>query len=72
MLKNLRNELNKKNITIVAFANFLQVSEKTIQNKLNGQTDFTYPEAIKISTYLFPEYTLSYLFQEDDQTDKAS
>lgn len=72
MMKNLRNELQKKNITIVAFASFLGVSEKTAQNKLNGVTDFTYPEAIKISTFLFPEYTLTYLFQTEDEQSKAS
>lgn len=66
MFKNLKIELHKKNITIIALAKFLEVNEKTVQNKLNGKTDFTYPEAIKISKYLFPEYTLSYLFQQEE------
>ncbi|WP_312071859.1 helix-turn-helix transcriptional regulator [Anaerotignum propionicum] len=72
MMKNLRNELQKKNISIVAFASFLGVSEKTAQNKLNGVTDFTYPEAIKISSLLFPEYTMTYLFRTEEEEKTAS
>lgn len=68
MLKNLKNELFRKGISNKSLANFLNVSEKTVQNKLNGITDFSYPEVVKIGSYLFPEYNLSYLFKTEDET----
>lgn len=42
MFKNLRNALFQKDITIKQYAEFLGVNTKTVQNKLNGETDFTY------------------------------
>lgn len=63
MHSNLRLLLVSKNISIKKFAEFLDVSEKTAQNKLNGITVFTYPEVCKIKEYLFPEYDLDYIFE---------
>lgn len=72
MLNNLRDMLGTKNITIKSFAEFLNVSEKTAQNKLNGITSFTYPEAKKVKTFLFPEYDMEYLFKDFGDKPKAS
>ena len=66
MYTNLRNVLYKKNISIKQYAEFLGVGEKTVQNKLKGITDFTYPEFKGTCTLLFPEYNADYLFAESD------
>lgn len=41
MYKNLRDTLTAKRISIRSYAEFLGVSEKTVQNKINEDTDFT-------------------------------
>ena len=40
MFTNLKTVLYQKGISLRQYAQFLGVSEKTIQNKLNGITDF--------------------------------
>ena len=56
MFTNLKTVLYQKGISLRQYAQFLGVSEKTIQNKLNGITDFTYPEFRKTCILLLPEY----------------
>lgn len=63
MLCNLENLLHTKGITQKAYAEFLGVNVKTVKNKLNEKTDFTYPEVLKTQQYLFPEYRMEYLMQ---------
>jgi len=70
MLKNLARLLYDKGMSKKEYADFLGVNEKTVQNKLNGKTALTYPEAQKTQSMLFPEYRSEYLFAEADQ-DKA-
>ena len=63
---NIKNVLTSKGISTKAFADFLNVSEKTAYNKLMGLTDFTYPEAEKVMEVLLPEYNARYLFSRCD------
>ena len=72
MFINLRSALKQKRISIKQYAEFLGVSEKTVQNKINGNTDFTYPEFKKTCTLLFPEYNPDYLFATEDDLPKRS
>lgn len=65
MLSNLKKALDCKNITIKAYAAVLGVSEKTIWNKINEETPFTYPEVRKTKTELLPEYDSDYLFTSE-------
>lgn len=65
MYLNLKSALRQKGISVKQYAEFLTVSEKTVQNKLNGVTDFTYHEFRKTCTILFPEYNADYLFLDD-------
>ena len=58
----IRKALQDKNITLKAYAEFLGITEKTLQNKLNGISPFTYPEASKTKKELLPEYDIEYLF----------
>ncbi len=62
MYNNLKRVLKEKGITNVMLAEFLGVSEKTASNKLNGNTDFTLAEAMKINKLLCSEYTMDFLF----------
>lgn len=64
MFANLRNALFQKGISMKQYAEFLGVGEKTVQNKMKGATDFTYPEFKKTCTLLLPEYNADYLFTE--------
>lgn len=66
ILLNIKNVLTIKGISVKAFSDFLNVSEKTAYNKLMGLTDFTYPEAEKIMEVLLPEYNARYLFSRCD------
>lgn len=66
MFKNLRYALTTKGITMKSYAEFLGVTEKTLQNKMNGVTDFSFPEVEKTLRFLFPEYNLSYLFAKEE------
>lgn len=66
MFTNLKNLLHAKGITIKKYAEFLEVNEKTVQNKLNGITDFTYSEFKKTCYFIFPEYKADFIFKEDE------
>lgn len=62
MFDNLRDELIKKPLTMKSYAEFLGVSEKTLQNKINGVTDFTLSEVEKTCKFLFPKIRVETLF----------
>lgn len=62
VLGNLKAALDSKNITLRAYAAVLGVSEKTIWNKINEETPFTYPEVKKTKSDVLPEYDSDYLF----------
>ena len=47
-------------------------SEKTARNKINGETDFTYPEAEKVRNDLFPGLRMEYLFHSSVQPEKSA
>lgn len=66
MYANLKEALSRKNITLKSYAAVIGVSEKTAHNKMYGHTDFTLQEVSK-TLDLFPEYTLRYLFDSNNQ-----
>ena len=73
MYKNLQNLLKLKGISYKSYASILGVTEKTIQNKLEGKTEFTLSEVNKTLKCIFPEYSMEYLFNpslEDSVEDK--
>lgn len=67
MYPNLEQAMNRKHITHKMLAAILGVSSKTLQNKMQGRTDFTLPEAQTILE-LFPQYKLSYLFERNEES----
>ena len=52
MYKNLVEILKRKGITNKAYADYLGITEKTVWNKLQGKTEFTLGEALKMD-YVF-------------------
>ena len=63
MFPNLSKELKNKGITYRAVARLIGCSEKSVQNKMSGVTDFTLTEVLLINENMFPEYELRYLFK---------
>lgn len=65
MFNNMRKLMSAKNITVDAMAKLLGVSANTVQNKLNGKTEFTFGEAELIMEVVFPEYNYKYVFRRE-------
>jgi len=63
MFENLIFELRRKGITNKALAALINCSEKSVQNKLSGVTEFTLSEILLIQENLLPEFELKYLFK---------
>lgn len=68
MYRNLNSVMTLKKITSKQIADLLDVSEKTIYNKLHGNSEWTYKEIMKLKTYVFPEYDIEWLFALNDKT----
>ncbi len=66
MFTNLKRTLREKGITLKQYSEFLEVSEKTVKNKLRGTSDFTYKE-FKKTCLLLSEYNADYLFKEENK-----
>lgn len=72
MYNNLNQGLKIKGLSSEDLAKLLDVSSKTARNKINGITQFTLPEANKIMSFIFPEYSMDYIFKEVKQPKKVS
>lgn len=72
MFNNLRTALYQKGISMKQYAEFLGVGEKTVQNKMKGATDFTYPEFKRTCGLLLPEYNADYLFTESQPENRSA
>lgn len=62
---NLQEAMRRKQITVRTMAALIGTAEKTVRNKINGFTDFTFDEAELLQRELFPEYDIRYLFKKD-------
>lgn len=67
MMENIRKAMKVKGISALAIARVIGTTEKTVNNKLNGISEFTVSEAKQISEALFPEYDFFYLFEREEQ-----
>lgn len=69
MYRNLRGEMVKKDLTVSKLASLIGVTEKTLRNKINGDTEFTWPEVCKIHHLVNPKMSKDELFtREEKQT----
>jgi transcriptional regulator with XRE-family HTH domain len=64
-MKNIERIRKEKNVSLVDIADSLGVKAQTVREKINGDSDFKFGEALKIQKEFFPEYDLAYLFTED-------
>ena len=64
-MKNLKAEMQRNGLTVWDIVETIGCSEKTARNKINGETDFTSPEAEKVRNRLFPGLRMEYLFHPD-------
>lgn len=73
-MKNLLAEMARCRVSIKDIQYCLGCSEKTVRNKISEETDFTFPEVIKIRNTFFKGMTLEYLFSTEKQLgpDQAS
>ena len=53
-MDNLKAEMQRNGLTVRDIMRTIGCSEKTARNKINGETDFTYPEAEEVRNRLFP------------------
>lgn len=62
MYINLLAEMSRKNISRTELADKTGIKYTTLTDKLNGKTNFTVEEAIKIRKSAFSEFEYEYLF----------
>ena len=67
----LRVAIKRAGITISRLAAELGISEKTLRNKLDGVTDFTWPEAQAIRNIVSPDSEIEDLFITDEEAAAA-
>jgi DNA-binding XRE family transcriptional regulator len=72
MYINLQSEIARANIKISKLAIRIGVTEKTLRNKMNGKTEFSWPEVIQIRNIVAPQATLEELFYKCADTNKCS
>ena len=72
MMENLKMAMKVRTISAATIAKVIGTTEKTVNNKLNGISEFTVSEAKEISQSLFPEYDFFYLFKPMTQKDGES
>ena len=63
-MKRLKQALDSKGITQKSCAELLGITEKTLYNKMTGNSEFTYNEVKRLRAFL-PEYNIDYLLTED-------
>ena len=59
----LEREIFERGIKKSAIAKTIQTTEKTLRNKLAGESKFTWEEACEIQRVHFPDRTKDYLFE---------
>lgn len=67
MYKNLEAEMVRKGITRKDLAELLDVRYATVVDKLKGKFSFSLDEAFKIRNKYFPDLSIEYLFEVQEQ-----
>lgn len=66
----LKFEIGKHGYSIEKFASKIGIAEKSLRNKINGVTEFTWSECQLIRKILTTDLTLEELFVKDDIAEK--
>jgi len=64
---NLKAEMARRDVTISAIAEFLNVRFATISDKINGRSRFYFHEALRIRNQFFQDFSLEYLFEYEEE-----
>ncbi|MGL4571826.1 MAG: helix-turn-helix domain-containing protein [Clostridium sp.] len=64
MYRELLGNLAKKGMSKKELAEIVGITEKTLFNKLNGKSDFTWSEVKRIRKVVAPEVSLEKLFEK--------
>lgn len=67
MLNNLEKVRKQKNVTLADMADVLGLRYQTVADKIAGEYDFKFGEAVKLKNTFFPEYDLTYLFTASEE-----
>ncbi|ADU27827.1 hypothetical protein [Ethanoligenens harbinense] len=59
----LTNAMLQRGVQLKDIASVLQASDTTVYKKIHAETSFTFEEAKKIQSELFPDLSLTYLFE---------
>jgi len=62
----LKAEMVRANISVKSLAMKINITERSLRNKINGITDFTITEAFNIRTHVSPKMPLDELFKKED------
>lgn len=68
LFPSLNAEIARQNIKTKDIATALNLTEKSVRNKIIGKYDFTYSEMKAIRDKFFPQLTIDYLFYENNLT----
>ena len=63
MFRTLRGEMVKAGLSVSQLASKVNISEKSLRNKLNGVTEFTWNEVLEIRKIVSPNMQLEDLFK---------
>ena len=63
-MKNIEYIRKEKGVSLVDIADCLQLKSQTVREKINGDSDFKFGEALKVQQTFFPEFDIVYLFKE--------
>ena len=67
VMKNLSAEMARYGVSNNDIQTLLSCTDKTVRNKLNGVSEFSVGEALKIRDVFFPGLRIEYLFSQSDQ-----
>lgn len=67
-MKNLESAMKRFGVSFLDIVDLLGCTERTLKNKMNGVTGFTFDEVKKIRDNLFPGMGIEYLFNAEEQS----
>lgn len=67
LYSHLTDAMARRGVMLKDIASVLQMSDITVYKKIIAETSFTFGEAKKIQSILFPDVSLTYLFEIQDE-----
>ena len=66
MYRTLRAEMVRANLSVKQLAMKISITERSLRNKINGITEFSWTEVKHIRDIVAPNMTLEELFKKDE------